>query len=179
MTKQHSLKIKDGTVWRDGILFKQFEDGVGAELSTKLYREFCPAYPKFFKMDSLSRLGFVAVELLMQVVGEEFNKEKVALILTTNDGCLEVDERFDESRQTLASPALFVYTLPNIVAGEICIRNGFKGEQMLFVASEMDQEFNTIYLKSLFSKGHNEAAIVGFLNAYYDKIECDLTWIIP
>lgn len=177
MIEKHSLIIKDGTVWRDGIFLKQFENEVGKDFSTSLYREFCPAYPKFFKMDSLSRLGFVAVELLMQVVEEDFNKEKVALILTTDDGCLEVDERFEESRQTLASPALFVYTLPNIVAGEICIRNGFKGEQMLFVASEMDKEFNKIYLRSLFSKGHTEAAIVGFLNAYQDKIECNLTWI--
>ena len=40
----------------------------GADLLVEIYRQKVGNYPKFFKMDPLARLGFVATELLL---GEE------------------------------------------------------------------------------------------------------------
>lgn len=41
---------------------------------TELYREFAGDYPKFFKMDSLCRLGFMAAELLLKNIPAPIRK---------------------------------------------------------------------------------------------------------
>lgn len=38
---------------------------------TGLYREFAGDYPKFFKMDALCKLGFIAAELLLRDIPAE------------------------------------------------------------------------------------------------------------
>ena len=38
----------------------------GSALLTELYRTYVNDYPKFFKMDELSKLGFIASELLLR-----------------------------------------------------------------------------------------------------------------
>ena len=42
----------------------------GSAMLTELYRAYIGDYPKFFKMDTLSKLGFVASELLLQAEGK-------------------------------------------------------------------------------------------------------------
>ena len=44
--------------------------GRGAALLTEVYRAKVNDYPKFFKMDELSKLGFLATELLLQAEGD-------------------------------------------------------------------------------------------------------------
>jgi hypothetical protein len=46
---------------------------------------------------------------------------------------------------------LFVYTLSNIVAGEICIRHKIKGENAFFVSEEFDAELITGYVNMVLS----------------------------
>lgn len=41
-------------------------EGTGSEMLKNVYRTRIGFYPKFFKMDTLCRLGFVASELLLQ-----------------------------------------------------------------------------------------------------------------
>src|SRR6185503_17555551 len=77
-------------------------------------------YPKYYKMDRLSKLGLLASEILLK----EYKRDaSTAVVLSNAHSSLDTDLRFWESAKTQASPSLFVYTLPNIVAGEICIRN--------------------------------------------------------
>lgn len=177
LLKKHSIQISAAGVVRDGQHLYDFSALSAAEIPAQLYRNLELSYPKFFKMDRISKLGFIATELLMQVVGEPVNKNKVALLLTTADGCREIDEKFEASMKDIPSPALFVYTLPNIVAGEICIRNGFKGEQMVWVAEAQDEKMTEAYLHSLFAKGNTEACITGFVNAYHEDIRAELSWV--
>ena len=51
-------------------------------------------------------------------------------------GCLDTDIRhqqiIDSEGDSSASPAVFVYTLPNVVAAEISIRHHIKGENIWF-----------------------------------------------
>src|SRR5205085_4959199 len=104
-----------------------------------LYRGLHCNYPKFFKMDKLCKWAFVASELLLEQgkVYEGLDKNIISLALATGHGCMEVDKRYLETID-LPSPALFVYTLPNIMLGEICIRNGFKGAQICMVSEAFD-----------------------------------------
>ena len=110
----------------------------GEGLLTELYKTRVGDYPKFFKMDTLTRLGFVATELLLQSVSEErfVPRDDRAVLFANRSASLKNDTDY---LLTIApdnyypSPALFVYTLPNIVTGEVAIRNRYYGETSFFV----------------------------------------------
>lgn len=110
-------------------------------------------YPKYYKMDNLSKLGLLASELLLRekTLSDKTSFENAAVILSNAHSSLDTDTRYLESSKTIASPALFVYTLPNIVAGEICIRNKIKGENIFFVSSKFDSMLLTQYVSLITS----------------------------
>lgn len=136
-------------------------------------------YPKFFKMDLLSKAAFLGAELLLRNVDniQQYDKEHIATVITTSYGCIDVDKRYEESRQSFASPALFVYTLPNIMLGEICIRNGFKGEQVCNVSESEDAAFLDFYVNDLLNNRNMEACLCGFADATEDGITITLRWV--
>lgn len=113
-------------------------------LLTALYRQYVKDYPQFFKMDGLSKLAFIASELLLQSTGEErfVDRDDRAVILFGVTGSLATDKLY---QQTISkdnyypSPSLFVRTLPNIAVSEIAIRNHYHGETMFLQIYE-DQE---------------------------------------
>ena len=63
---------------------------------------------------------------------------------------------------TFASPAIFVYTLPNIVLGEICIRNKFQGENTFFVLPKEDRDKASSVLLNFAKHTNMELVIVGW-----------------
>ena len=89
---------------------------------------------KFYKMDDLCKLGYVAVAWLLD--GIEFGEEECGMVLSGKYGCLDTDMKhqqiIDKEGDAASSPAVFVYTLPNVVAGEISIRHHIKGENTWF-----------------------------------------------
>lgn len=109
---------------------------------TGIYREFIGDYPKFFKMDSLCKLGFVAAELILKDMTAE-QKENASIILFNRNGSLITDRNYQKTIATdnyFPSPALFVYTLANIVTGEIAIRHKIYGESSFYVLHHQDEE---------------------------------------
>lgn len=129
----------------------------GSEMLTALYREaVVPEYPKFFKMDPLCRLGFVTSRLLaaLESDGSAENldskgrplslREDRALVICGNSGSAVTDRRFQSTirnrSEFFPSPAVFVYTLPNIVGGEIAIRNGWCGETSCWMMDALNPE---------------------------------------
>ena len=97
-------------------------------------------YRKFFKMDALSKLGFLASELLLKGSDREEPKQDMGIILFNRSSSLEADMTYQKTIQDkndfYPSPAEFVYTLPNIVTGEIAIRNKIVGETAFYVMPE-------------------------------------------
>ncbi|MDR1005173.1 MAG: hypothetical protein LBL97_09285 [Prevotellaceae bacterium] len=108
-----------------------------APMPTALYRRYINDYPKFFKMDALGKLGFVASELLLAAEPKQPEREDRAIVLFNRSGSLCNDRHYQATIQEPAtyfpSPALFVYTLPNIVTGEIAIRHKYYGETSFYV----------------------------------------------
>ena len=104
---------------------------------SEIYNRISIDYRKFFKMDLLSKAGFVASELLLQTFNREQAKEDMGIVFFGKSGSLETDKAFQQTIQDkdnyYPSPAVFVYTLPNIVAGEIAIRNKIHGETAFFL----------------------------------------------
>lgn len=144
-------------------------------LSENVYSEMACNYPKFFKMDILSRVAFLATELLNPDL-TELDKGKIAVVLSTKSGCLEVDKKFEASRKEIASPALFVYTLPNIMLGEICIKNGFKGEQMCTIEDGFNKEWFDFYVDDLIRNRGMDACLFGHVEATEEEVSVDLFW---
>lgn len=130
-------------------------------------------YPKFFKMDNLAKLAFVTCDKLFEqeAAAEEVSPFEKGLIFSTADGSLDTDEKYFQSTETIPSPALFVYTLPNIAAGELSIRHGLKGETATFISEEFSPEFQTKYVQSLFQAEKVKTCISGWANFYGESAE--------
>jgi hypothetical protein len=123
-------------------------------------------YPKYYKMDRLSKLGLLATEVLLtgtQLVAD-YGPESVALVLANKHASLDTDVRYFESTRTIASPALFVYTLTNIVSGEICIRQGFKGENAFFVTPDFDPTMLSGYVEMVMASHKTKACVAGWID---------------
>jgi 3-oxoacyl-[acyl-carrier-protein] synthase-1 len=123
-------------------------------------------YPKFFKMDNLSKAGFLAAEILLQ---NHENKSETAIICFTGAASLNTDKAYQKTIQYedefFPSPSLFVYTLPNIVTGEIAIRNGSKTETSCYVSENANAEMIMEVVTKTFNDSPNlKQALVGWLN---------------
>ena len=76
----------------------------------------------------------MASELLLQAEGAErfVPREDRAVVFFNRSASLQADTAYQATIQDpdnfYPSPAAFVYTLPNIVTGEIAIRNKYFGE---------------------------------------------------
>ena len=127
----------------------------GSELLTQIYKQQIGGYPKFYKMDPLAKLGFVASELLLileqelassrqeQIIPRFTEREDRAIVLVNHSASIAADDIYAKTIQTgddyFPSPADFVYTLPNIVTGEIAIRNHYYGESNFLCVQDISQ----------------------------------------
>lgn len=107
-----------------------------------VYRTLIGDYPKFFKMDPLCKLGFIGAELLLKDMSAP-EKENGAIILFNRSGSLVTDRNYQRTIRSdgnyFPSPALFVYTLANIVTGEIAIRHKIYGESSFYILDKEDE----------------------------------------
>jgi 3-oxoacyl-(acyl-carrier-protein) synthase len=83
---------------------------------------------RFGRMDFLSRLGLMAVELLDAGFASlaPAQRDRVGVCAESRSGSVATDVRF--LQMPLAST--FAYTIPSTVVGEICIRHRFRGPVM-------------------------------------------------
>lgn len=178
MEATHRIHITATQIEVDGHLLDI--EGEGSELLKNAYRMYIGSYPKFFKMDILCRLGFVASEILLQQEGERHFDEKGrvleedscedrAIILFNRYASLSNDENYQatiqQSNNYYPSPSVFVYTLPNIVTGEIAIRNRYYGESNFIVMPKRDEQMMQRVIKDAFFDVMTKSIITGWLDS--------------
>ncbi len=144
-------------------------ESTGAELLKELYRKRINDYPKFFKMDELSRLGFVASELLLQCESPRVQDiESRAVILFNRSGSMCNDRKYqktiDNMNDYFPSPLIFVYTLSNIVTGEIAIRNKYYGETSFYVLRDFSTQTIVDIVETAFLDDMTESVICGWMD---------------
>ena len=165
---RHEVYITPNEVSVDGQALTHSEKG--SALLTELYRAHVGDYPKFFKMDTLSKLGFVASELLLQAEGApRFEpREDRAVVFFNRSASLQADTAYQETIQDsdnfYPSPAAFVYTLPNIVTGEIAIRNKYYGETSFIVLEHYDEGIMARELQNAFHDPMTRSILGGWLD---------------
>ena len=150
-------------------------EGTGAELLTSLYKKYVGGYAKFYKMDKLCRLGFVASELLLQEEGKErsVEREDRAVVMFNHSSSVDSDRKYEESiadaDNFFPSPSVFVYTLPNIVTGEIAMRNKYHGETSFYILPERNEERMRQILSATFSDSMTDSILGGWIDYADDR----------
>lgn len=147
-----------------------------ADFIKSLYKKEGISYPKFFKMDGLSKLGFLTAELLLKRREmDRYRKERVGLVLSNSSSSLDTDLAYTETIRDRASyfpsPSVFVYTLPNIMNGEICIRHGFRGENTFLIAERFDSAVLYSAIRESMDSNRTDVCIGGWVELLRDHYE--------
>ena len=179
MTVVHEIEITTTSVILDGKTIAVQE--TGEKMLVELYRRYVGDYPKFFKMDTLSRLGFIAAELMLQQSAISSQLSVDAVILANRSASIKNDTDYLATitdGNYYPSPALFVYTLPNIVTGEIAIRHHIQGETAFYILDTPEQ-LESIVASTLHAQHSINTAIVGWCECsnsetFYTKLQ--LIW---
>ena len=184
-TTTHTIRITPEEVILDQRKIWEGKEELGEQeglehhsLLTSLYKQMIGDYPKFYKMDGLSRLGFVASEILLNAEKGETDKEK-AIIFFNHSSSIASDRNYKESIKDkdnyFPSPSIFVYTLPNIVTGEIAIRNHFHGETSFFILPDKDKKMMEEILQASCRDVQSKSFLTGWID-YEDErhFEADL-----
>ena len=167
----HSVEITPSRVTIDGRECPI--EGEGADILTWIYKNHIGSYPKFYKMDRLSQLGFVASELLL--AQEDPRKGPCtdrAVVLFNHSSSVCADRAFAQTivpgEDYYPSPSLFVGTLPNIVCGEIAIRHGYHSETSFYIMSEKDESMINKVVQSTFLDKTVHSMVTGWVD-YQDN----------
>jgi hypothetical protein len=171
-----SSVISNNIVYKNGrSLFEQKQISL-SEFLIAAYHHFGMGYPKFYKMDAISKLGLLATEILLKdgFKIENYEAEEVGIVLSNANSSLDTDLKYFETTKEMASPALFVYTLPNIVIGEIAIKYKLKGENAFFVCEKFEAAFMQRYVSSLFNNNILQACICGWIEVLGEEYKTAL-----
>lgn len=184
-TTTHTIRITPEEVILDQRKIWEGKEELGKQeglehhsLLTSLYKQMIGDYPKFYKMDGLSRLGFVASEILLNAEKgeteeerkeeERKNLEERAIIFFNHSSSIASDRNYKESINDkdnyFPSPSIFVYTLPNIVTGEIAIRNHFQGETSFFILPDKDEKMMEEILQASCRDGQSKSFLTGWID---------------
>jgi len=148
-----------------------FESQAGnfSDFAKEAYKTLEINYPKFHKMDHLSKLAFLASEMILK----SNEHSKTALVFANKSSSLDTDFKYQESINSeehyFPSPAVFVYTLPNICVGEISIRHKLQTENAFFVLDEFDEEFLNSYAAQILQSGKAEKVLCGWVELYQES----------
>ena len=161
--KTHELLLTPQKLIIDGLLV--CEASAEGKWLTQLYKEHIGDYPKFYKMDGLSRLGFVASELLLKSDVNELKagRDDRAIVLCNHSSSIAADRKYLASI-AFPSPSVFVYTLPNIVTGEIAIRHQYHGETSFYILPERNETLMHQLFASAFADEHTTSLLGGWLD---------------
>lgn len=173
LISNHSVRMN-----RD-ILFSKNENEQD-DFAKQIYKNFKIDYSKFYKMDLLSKIAFLGVEILKMKYPpiKNYRDDEIALFFSNSVSSADVDMKFQKSysEENSPSPALFVYTLPNILIGEIAIRNKWFGENLFTILSNFDAEF-FVQQCDIFLEKKAKACLCGWVNVLDKSIEAFIFFI--
>ena len=135
--------IQNCTITIDSDIVLKSDTSNFASFIREAYKELSESNMKFYKMDDLSKLAYIAASYLLK------NEPKVeslniGIVLSNSTASIDTDKKhqqlIDKGGDAAASPAVFVYTLPNVAAGEVCIHHKIQGENTFFIEKNYSPE---------------------------------------
>ncbi len=153
-----------------------------ADFIKSVYKKEEINYPRFYKMDSLSKLGFISSALVINekpIAG--YCSDAVGVVMSNSSSSLDTDiihnDTIKDRAHYFPSPSVFVYTLPNIMIGEICIKNKIKGENVFLISENFDEKLLFGYTRELIEKAGMETILCGWVEVMGDRYEA-LTMLV-
>lgn len=144
-----------------------------SDVLTSIYKSKELKYPKYYKMDLLAKAAFIGSELILATNDtlKSYEDDDIALLFLNNESSEHSDFKFEASYlNSNPSPSQFVYTLPNILLGEIAIRNKWFGENLFLVLPTFDvTEINQQI--ELMLRNYSKACFCGWVNVSEDKVD--------
>lgn len=129
-------------------------------------------------MDNLSKLAFLAADVLLK--RENLNEEEndIALIFSNRASSLDTDRKhqaaIENDAEYFPSPAGFVYTLPNICLGEISIKHKLYSENSFFIFERFNAEYLQLYANNLLQTEKAEKVLCGWVELDENNYEAFL-----
>ena len=167
--------VKNNAISLNGSMVYENE---AVDLNTFLksaYQNFQTDYPKFFKMDGLSKLAFMSSEVLLKSIEMPEEGSNIAIVLSNRASSLDTDRKYQESISDSSnfypSPAVFVYNLPNICIGEISIRHKLYSENSFFIFDQFNADYLYEYGTSLLDSNKADSVLCGWVDVDKDKYE--------
>jgi 3-oxoacyl-(acyl-carrier-protein) synthase len=125
-----STTYRDGAFTSGGARFESAEGDADQRLAAA-WGQLRIDYPRFHRADRLSRLLLLSAAPFFEANGPmaACDAGTIGMLLCTCTGSMESDARYQAllHDEGVASPALFVPTLPSIALGELSIRHGLHG----------------------------------------------------
>ncbi len=166
-------QIENNAVFVDGVKLFEMNDVSFSEFIKNAYKFFNIDYPKFFKMDSLSKLAFLTAEIILNKECVLEHENDIAIVFANTSSSLDTDIKHQSSIQNkdqfFPSPAVFVYTLPNICVGEICIKHQLKSENAFFVFEYFPSDFLLNYSNQLMESDKANKVLCGWVELYQEN----------
>lgn len=161
------VEMTNGCVKVDGEVVFEAEDKRFSEFIRQAFAQSSEQNIKFYKKDDLAKLGYMASLYLLDGVPVE--PERTGIVLANASASLHADMLHEQVIEAEgdkgARPSVFVYTLPNVTAGEICIRHGIRGENTFFIYKEYSagvmKELEQ-YAAIVMAEGKLDTCIVGW-----------------
>lgn len=152
---------------------------MGNALLTEVYKSYIGDYPRYYKMDALSKLLFVASELLMQRLGDYADDKRCSMIIFNRTSSIISDRKhiatFERSDEFYPSPSVFIGTLPNIALGEFAIRHNCTGETSLYILDKRDDDIMAQVVECQMSQSDTEIMLSGWVDfSSEDSFEAEL-----
>ena len=167
----HRVRLASDSVTLDGQVVPTRNRG--RDMLTELYKKYVGDYPRYYKMDILSKVAFVCSEMLLEAEGNrDGHGEDRAVILFSHTASIASDRAFLRTITDgfYPSPSVFVYTLPNIAAGEIAIRNGYHGETAFYILPQRADDMINMIVDASFGDRGTQSAICGWINCDDENI---------
>jgi hypothetical protein len=139
----------------------------------EIYKNEALKYAKFYKMDLLAKAAFIGSELILKENDKLLNykDDEIALLFSNSESSEHSDSKFINSyKNNNPSPSKFVYTLPNILLGEIAIKNKWFGENIFLVLPT----FDTLEIKQqieLMLMNGSKACFCGWVNVSDSNVD--------
>ncbi|KLT70645.1 3-oxoacyl-ACP synthase [Flavobacterium sp. ABG] len=173
--------IENNEIVLNGATVFKTEPTSFGDFSKQAYRNSDIQYPKFFKMDALSKLAFLGAELLLSPITSPETENNIALVLANKSSSLDTDVKYQESisdqENYFPSPAVFVYTLPNICLGEISIRHQLKSENSFFIFDAFNPDFMSNYANILLQSNKADLVLCGWVEYFNETYKAFLCTI--
>lgn len=164
-----AVQLKEGVFFRNGKPYLPDTPAPDSEnWFRQQYRLLEVNYPKFHKMDELCKLAVLSAEVLFdEELLSSFDLQKTGMLIYNQHSSIDADLRHQQSvsdtDHLLPSPAVFVYTLPNIMLGEICIRYGITGENLCLIEERFDATAAEAQCRMMFDCGM-EQVVMGWID---------------